>query len=106
MADDDCPQGWRMMHDSQVTAAMSQRAVELLHEWRADPTAVPGVTCLAEWSGNTYVNYCYNMHPPDAQNPAEHTGVDLRYCPGKVPPPPPVAAPTGTSSQPPPAPSC
>jgi hypothetical protein len=106
----DCPNGWKILAQHEVSGAISARAVSLLHQWRADASAVPGVTRVDEdgvlTDGTTQLlSYRYEMHPPDAQNPAEHTGTTVYYCPLAVPPP--AAPPTGApSSEPPSSPAC
>jgi hypothetical protein len=106
MTDVGCPSGWVIMPQGKVTEAISNRAVALLHQWRGDPTAVVGQTHSEEWTGIFFCDYRFEMHPPDFQNPVEHTGVTVFYCPkAQSPVPPPGGPPTGGPSPCPPGPS-
>jgi len=102
-----CPAGYVLLPDSKVTPAISSRAVALLQQWRSGNFPV-GSTDSQETTSNLALDYRYEWHPPDFQNPVRHTGVTVYYCPGggtqpaplapaSAPPSPPAPSPSGSS---------
>ncbi|HEY3359949.1 MAG TPA: hypothetical protein VGQ83_42250 [Polyangia bacterium] len=70
------PAGWRLMQQSQVTAAMTAWAVAILH----DPTTYPMFSTTPQTFGTLTVLARVEWHPPDFQNSVVHRGVTL-YVP-------------------------
>jgi hypothetical protein len=92
-----CPQGFVILPQAKVTGAISDRAVALLQQWRAAGAAV-GSTNDIETTSGILCDYRFEWHPPDANNPVEHTGVTVYYCAGGGNP---SAGPLAPSSSPP-----
>jgi len=75
-----CPGGYTPLPDSKVTQAIRARAVALLQQWRAGNFPV-GSTNSEETTSGLSLDYRYEWHLPDFQNPVKHTGVTVYYCP-------------------------
>jgi lysozyme len=78
---------WKPMPQNQVTHGIEARAVELLGIWRGrytDADAQAGWVHCDEWAPTgspvLYLRYIFAWHPPDVQNHAWHSGVDVREC--------------------------
>ncbi len=71
------PAGYKLMMQSQVTPAMTNWAVAILH----DPVTYPMFSTATQTFGTQKVLARVEWHPPDFQNSVVHRGVTL-YVPG------------------------
>ena len=99
-----CPGGYTLLPDAKVTQAISARAVALLQQWRGGNFPV-GSTNSEETTSGLSLDYRYEWHPPDFQNPVKHTGVTVYYCAGGSAPTSPLAPASGAPSSSAPSPS-
>ncbi len=70
------PAGWTLMTQAQVTPAMTNWAVAILH----DPLTYPMFSTAKQTFGAEVVLARVEWHPPDFQNSVVHRGVTL-YLP-------------------------
>ena len=70
------PAGWQLMQQAQVTQAMTDWAVMILH----DPADYPMFSTTMMTFGSQLVMARVEWHPPDFQNSTVHRGVTL-YVP-------------------------
>jgi hypothetical protein len=67
------PAGWKLLSQSQVTTAMTNWAVAILH----DPVTYPMFSTTTQVFSGLLVMARVEWHPPDFQNSVIHRGVTL-----------------------------
>jgi GH25 family lysozyme M1 (1,4-beta-N-acetylmuramidase) len=73
----DC-QKW-VYYDNPAPAWATARAVQLLQEAQAGAHKL-GDSVFETGADGRLVRYDFRQHPPDAQNPLPHLGVEVKYC--------------------------